>query len=370
MRRILSPKGIAVFIALTSFMFCSRGKNEQPVTEETAGTAPVRFMTVAKQRISEKLVYTGTLEARRKINITPDIGGKVARIYVEEGQRVKEGDIVAELDTQAIRLQLKQAEAVYAVAEASYTDAKRNKERMDRLLEEKAVSEQQHEKVKLAFEAAEAQLQQAQAALNLARHGLDVSIMKAPWNGVVSSKNVEVGDVINPMMGGYSGASGVLTLMDFSKIKIIVDVSSADIPRIKKGQTALLRGGSFPDKEFRGAVQVINLTADPMTKKFKVEVAVDNPDYALRPGTFGEVVLEVSTHEDALVLPQKAVVENKYVYLVQDGKALKREITLGLQNSSWVEILSGVKEGDRVIVEGNYGLEDGAAVEVRGEVKR
>jgi len=252
------------------------------------------------------------------------------------------------------------------VAEANKKDAQRNMERMERLKSEKAVSDQQYEKVKLAYEAAEAQLQQARAALNLAEHNLDVSLMKAPFSGVVASRNAEVGDVINPMMGGFSPSSGVLTLMDFSRVKIEIDASHRDIVRIKKGQPAQLRVTAFPDKAFQGRVAIVNLTADPLSKKFKVEVRIDNPDLILRPNTFGEVTLEVSTHEDALVIPQKSVLESKYVFLVgENNQAQRREVTLGLQNADLVEIVNGLKEGDLVVMEGNYSLEDGAKIDIQ-----
>jgi len=109
---------------------------------------------VARQRISEKIAYTTTLEASRKTSITPEVGGKIARILVHEGDSVRAGQVLAELETESIRLQLRQAEAGVAVAEAGYNDALKNKERMDRLIKENAVSEQQAEKVTLGFDAA------------------------------------------------------------------------------------------------------------------------------------------------------------------------------------------------------------------------
>jgi RND family efflux transporter MFP subunit len=339
---------------------------------EVFGAAPVKVFKVIKQRISEKLFYTGTIEARQSINITPDVGGKIDRIYVNEGERVSKGQLLAELDTRSIRLQLEQAEAAQAVAQANFNNAKTNWERMERLYKEKAVSEQQYEQVKLGYDSARAQLDQAQAAVNLAKHSLDVSIMRAPFSGVVASKNAEVGDVINPLMGGFSPGSGggVLTLVDFSRIKIRVEVSGSDIPLIRKGQETILQVPTIPGREFRGTVQVVNLAADPQTKKFGVEVAVDNPDLVLRPGTFGQIILEVETHENALAVPQKAVLENTHVFIARDGKAMRKEVTQGLQNSTVVEILSGVEEGDLVITEGNFGLEDGAPIEITGEVQR
>ncbi len=131
-----------------------------------------------------------------------------------------------------------------------------------------------------------------------------------------------------------------------------------------------MRIATLPDRVFQGRVTVVNQAADPTIKKFGVEVRIDNPDGALRPGTFGEVFLEVSTHENALTCPQKAIIDNKYVFLAQGKKAQKKEVVLGLQNSDFVEVLSGVNEGDEVIVDGNFGLEDGAEIEINKEVAK
>lgn len=364
---------LVVVLAFAVLSSCKpRQKPEEKGQAQTFGAAPVKVFKAVRMRISEKLFYTSTIEAWQKITLTPDVGGKIARILVNEGDRVAKGQVLAELDVEAITLQLRQAEAGLAVAQANYNNAQTNLERMDRLSKENAVSAQQYEQVKLGYDSAKAQLEQAQAAVNLAQHSLDVSILKAPFSGVIASRNAEVGDVINPMMGGFSpgSAGGVLTLVDFSRVKIRVDVSGADIGRIQKGQTAILRVPTLPGQEFHGTVQVVNLAADPQTKKFGIEVRMENPDQVLRPGTFGEIIIEVQSHENALAVPQKAILENKYVFIVQDGKAAKKEITLGLQNTTLVEVSGGVAEGDLVIAEGNFGLEDGAPIEVTGEVKQ
>jgi RND family efflux transporter MFP subunit len=371
MKKSIVVKALVAGMFLSTLFACQGAKKEETAKTEAYGATPVKVVQVVRQKISEKLTYTGTLAAWNKINITPEVGGKIALIHVQEGDRVAKGQLLAELETESTRLQLKQAEAAVAVAEAGYADALRNKERMDRLIKENAVSEMQREKIQLAYEAAAAVLEQARAGLNMARHALDVSLMKAPFSGVIASKNAEVGDVINPMMGGFGGgAGGVLTLMDYSKIKLAVAVSSEDIGRIRKGQEAILRVGSFPGRDFRGAVRVVNLTADPLNKKFGVEVVVDNPDGALRPGTFGDLVFEVQSHENALVIPQTAVLENSYVFVVEGGKAVRKTVALGIQNTAMIEVLDGLTESDIVIVEGNFGLEEGAAVQVLKEVTK
>lgn len=363
-KKKLKHTGLAA-VLLFSFL-CCRSQEPEEIQEESFGAALVTVFKVSKQRISEKLVFTGVIEAWQTMNIMPEIGGRIAKIYVEEGVKVQKGQLLAEMDTRAARLQLEQAEAAVAVAQANYNDAEKNMERMERLIKENAVSEQQYEKIELAFESADAQLNQAQAALNLSRYSLDVSIMEAPFSGVVASKNAEVGDVINPMMGGFSPNSGVVTLMDFSRVKIEVDVSHQDVIRIKKGQPASMAVSAFQGRSFPGRVSVVNVTADPLTKKFHVEVASENPDLLLRPNTFGEIMIEVSSHEDALVVPQNAILENKYVFVVNEDNTVRRqEVSLGLENTDMAEILSGVQFGDRIVVEGSYGLDDGTKIEIK-----
>jgi len=356
--------GTALVITL-SCLACRSQEQTVESDQEVLSLAPVKVFKVRKQSISEKLFYTGVIEAWHKIAITPEVGGKIARIHVEEGDAVKAGQLLAELDTRAIRLQLEQAEAAVAVAAANAKDAQRNRERMERLKKESAVSDQQYEKILLAAEAGEAQLLQAKAAKNLAQYSLDVSLMKAPFDGIVAARNVEVGDVINPMMAGYSPNSGVLTLMDFYQVKLELDVSHQDVVRIQKGLPVELRVASLPDRVFHGTVILVNVTADPQTKKFNVEAKFPNPDMTLRPNTFGEVTLMVKTRPDALVIPQQAVLDDAYVFVVgADNRAVRKDVTFGLQNDRLIEVVSGLEEGEMVIAEGNYGLESGAALEM------
>jgi RND family efflux transporter MFP subunit len=193
---------------------------------------------------------------------------------------------------------------------------------------------------------------------------LDQAVMTAPWSGIIASKNAEVGDVINPMMGGggYGGASGVVTLVDYSRIKIVVEVSPNDVLRLARGQKAVVKAGPA---EATGTVSVVNLAADPASKKFRIEILADNPGLVLRPGTFGSVIFEVNSHENALAISQMAVLSDSFVYVVENGKAVKRPVRLGLKNTTMIEVLEGVKEGEQVIIEGNYGLVEGTPVEIK-----
>ena len=356
---------LAALLAVALLFSCQTAQQTGDTSEESFRATPVKIFTAGNQSISERIINTGLIEAWRMANILPDVSGKIAKIYAEEGSRVSRGQLLAELDTRAADLQLDQAQAALAVAEANYKDARRNMERMQRLSGENAVSEQQLEKISLAFEAAEAQRQQALAAVNLFKHQLEVSRMVAPFSGIIAARNAEVGDMINPMMGGFTSSIGVFMLMDFSRIKINISFSHKDIVRVRKGQKADITVSAFPGRVFEGIVAIVNLTADPITRKFDVQVYVDNPDLLLRPNTFVEASLRVSTHDNALVIPQKAVLDNSYVFVVgADGTAGKKSVTLGLQDKAMVEILSGLSAGEQVVVEGNFGLEEGDKLDI------
>ncbi|MFC2157094.1 efflux RND transporter periplasmic adaptor subunit [Acidobacteriota bacterium] len=363
MRKIL-PGTMLAFTFLLFLLSCRNSNQKEAPGEDNSIAAPVKVIAVKRDTISEKLHQTGLIQAWREIKITPSIGGQIDKIYVAEGERVKQGQLLAELDTRAVRLQRDQAEAGVAVAEANYRDANRNMERMERLRQERAVSEQQYEKVKLVYEAAEAQLQQAQAVLNLAKYNVDVSLMKAPFTGVVASMNAKVGDVINPMMAGFIPNSGVLTLMDYSRTKIEANFSERDILRIRKGQLVQVEVAAYPGEVFHGLVSMVNHTANPQSKKFAVEVVFDNPGLRLKPNSFGEITFIVEKHEDVLVIPLKAVLENKYVITAKGETAKKTAVTLGLQSRDMVEVLDGLEEGDLIVAEGNFGLEEGMTLDI------
>ncbi|HRD02761.1 MAG TPA: efflux RND transporter periplasmic adaptor subunit [Candidatus Saccharicenans sp.] len=376
LRKVKSIPAILVLggLVLLTFSGCQRKTDDRnslnTQTQAELKPALVKIYKVTGQKIAEKLIYTASLEAWKKQAITPDISGKIARIYVNEGDLVGPGQLLAELDTKAIRLQLEQAEASLSAAKANLEDARRNMERMERLFQEKAVSEQQYEKARLVMEAAQAQKDQAEAAVNLAKHNLDVSLMKAPFAGVIASKNAEEGDVINPMMGGMSATSGVLSLVNYSRIKVKFDVAPEDIKKISRGQRVYLEGYDLPGQRFDGEISVVNAAADAQTKKFRVEALINNHDLQLKPGTFGQVIIEVKSKENALTVPLKALLENSYVMVVEGGRAVKKTVTTGLKNKDLIEITSGLRENDLVIVEGNFGLPDGNPVEVQNEVEK
>ncbi len=361
--RAVYVAGLAAVLCLMGTAGCgSKGGSRTAETE----VVPVRVAPVARGPIREVLTYTGTVEPFREMRIVPSVGGKVARIYVEIGDRVAEGQILAELDNETFTLQLRQAQAGLAVAQANFDDAERNWNRMQELKQKGSVSDQQYEKVQLAYQAAQAQLQQAQAALALAEWQLRHAAMKAPFAGVVTGKFLNEGDMINPQM---PGAQGVVTLTDLSRVKIRINASDREVTKLRQGLPVEVRTDVYPDQVFAGHVAAVNAAANPATRTFEVQVLAANPRGELKPGMFARVAVVVAAKEDALVVPADALLgseTDRSVYVVSNDVAVRRAVRVGISQNGLAEIVSGLSEGEHLVVMGQQMLQQGSRVTVEG----
>lgn len=350
-----------LLVALILLWGCGSDKDQQEALEKMP--VSVSVVRVRSGDFSKYLDYQGTVSPWKKANIAPDVSGRIWKIYKKQGDRVSRGTLLAELDTTTLKLQEKQALAALAVAEATQKDARLNYVRLKKLHARKAVSQMQLEKAQLALESAETQRKSAEANLNVIRHTLGNSYMRAPFDGIITSKNMEEGDMINPMMG--MGAS-VLTLMDLKKVKVVLDIPSEDIEKIKIDQKCVVSVESLGEKTFHGTVYSKNLAADPLSKTFKVEVQIENPGIEIKAGVFAEVRIEILHKQGILLLPLSAVIDSNRVVIFEEGKARNVTVETGVKNDEQVEILNGLSEGQQVVVEGNYDLKDGTPIRIQG----
>lgn len=343
----------AFFLLPVLFILAACGDNSNNQVESIA--VPVQIQIAQKGIYSEQLNYSGILKPIKEMKLMSDIPGKVYKLYVDEGAVVKKGQLLAEMDTKTIRLRLAQAKAGLSVAKAQYNSAKRDWERFDRLRGEEAVSQHQAEKVTLAYETAQAQMQQAEAALNIAHHSAEVSMIKAPFDGIISAKYVEIGDMINPQMS-MGGKVAVFSIMDYSKIEVKIEVAERQIKKFKKGMKALLKTNTDVDRVYTGMVSAINYAADPMSRSFSVKVVFDNSDFQLLPNTVSEVGVVIFEKPDTYSFPLTTLVENQFIFTVKDGKSVQNKVQVGRRSETNVEIISGISEGDSVITRGSYAL--------------
>ncbi len=356
---------IALLLVLVVFLsFCSKKKDAVDLQQKPL---LVKAEQPQKGTLTRYFNYKGTVSAWKTANIAPDASGRVGRILKKQGDKVGQGELLATLDMTSLELMQKQARAAMAVAQTAFQNAKLNEERMKKMLENKAISPMQYENTKLALDAADTQAKSAKANLDLVDYTARNAYMKAPFAGIIAAKNMEEGDMINPMMG--MGQS-ILTLMDLSKVKVAVDAPAEEIEKIAIGQKCQVRISSRPAETFSGEVYSKNLAADPLSKTFKVEIQIANPEIKIKAGVYADIAIEYIRKENIFLLPLTALLAgDKEVMINDNGIARKRAVTVGEKNGTRFELIAGVRPGEQVLVEGNYDLKEGTAIVLAGEKK-
>ncbi|MGQ9630442.1 MAG: efflux RND transporter periplasmic adaptor subunit [bacterium] len=345
---------------LALFRATQRNRARAKVGDEAG--IPVIVANVTRGRIERTLKLVGNLEAQSEIAVFPKVPGKVESISVREGDSVKSDQLMVVIEHGELELQVKQAEAALESARASLQNVKRELDSARNLYESRAVSKQQLDALETQYSVVEAQLSQAEVALELARTRLENAFIRAPISGVVSKVKVERGDFV-------TGTSPVATIVALDSVVAKVDVIEKNLPSIEIGQSADIYVDAYPGEAFRGKVTSVGTVIDPQTRSAPVEISIDNRDLRLKPGMFASVNLVVESKYGALVIPIDAVVEDgntHRVFVVNENKAEAREVRLGIIKNDRVEVTSGLEEGERIVVVGNFGLVNGDKVVVTG----
>jgi RND family efflux transporter MFP subunit len=311
-----------------------------------AEAVPVEVATVVRESVSATLTYAGGIEAKRKALLGAQMAGQVDKIHVAVGDRVRAGDLLAEMGGE----QLTQVRAQFTAVEKDW-------QRMQSLLEKGAVTQQAFDQTNAAYEAAKAQY-------DLVRSSTE---MRAPFAGVITGKFLDEGEVYTMMPTG-SGAPAILELAKLDTVKVNVALSERDRPLVQVGNRAAVTVESDRGREFEGIVARVDPTLNPGTRTATAEIVVSNPTERLRPGMFATVELTLAPRP-AIVVTRDALVRQEgtavfYVYVVDGGIARRRELRLGESFGESVEALDGLAEGDVIVTAGRYRLHDGAEVEV------
>ncbi len=363
MKRMISVFLTIGILTIGLFAGCSKKAETKKGIEKT--TLSVKIATAGRRSMKEYHEFTGNVMPNKKLKVMPNISGKIAKIYVKEGQFVKAGTVIAVLDTELFSYQLKQAEAGVAVARANLHDTRLNWKRIQELKKKGSVSEQQFEKMRVGYEAAKAQMQQAKAALDMAQYQMRSAKMKAPFSGFIGVKYLDEGDIVNPMM---PGGPGLCTLVDISSVRITTNVSEADFTKLKTGQTVDITVDTYPHRVFKGKVESVVPVGDPASRSFRVNTRVKNPDYLLKSGMFARMHILTAVHKNALTIPSDALHlegQQTFVFTVdKNNLAHKIPIKTGIMELHWIEVLSGVTDGEKVVTIGKDALVEGEKVHV------
>jgi membrane fusion protein (multidrug efflux system) len=337
----LNMKRIVALLALAL-----AGCSNKPTGGPPAGMAvKVRAEKVAVQPLEEKISLVASIAANESIEVKSEVDGRVEQINFQEGQRVEEGQLLIKLDERKLA-------AAVAEAEANFELAKANRDRSQAMMENKTIAQQE-------FDQALSTYQMRKAFLELARQQLQDSSIHAPFHGLAGARLVSPGQVI-------SKSTPLTTVVDIDPVKVEFRVPERFLGRLGPGQIIVFHVAAYPGEDFRGEVYFVDPQVDPVTRTVLVKALQENKDQRLKPGMFGNLDLILRVKESALLVPESAVVyqgDKTFVYVVEpDGSARQADVAVGTRLAGRAEIVSGVREGDTVVVEGVQKIRPGAKV--------
>lgn len=330
---------------------------------------PVAVVPAARGPVEETVAGSraGTVKSRRRATLSPEVGGRVERLSVRKGERVKKGDVLVRIAAEDVRAQLVLAEKSLGVAEAAEREAcraaeqaRRDLARSEKLAKDEVLSVGLLEKAETeagmtasACEAARARVGQARASLDVARIALGKTVLRAPFDGVVAEISTEEGEWVTPSPPGLP-IPPVLELFDPDDLYVSAPLDEVDVGRVKAGAVVRVTFDAFPGRTFAGKVtRVADYVLDvrEQNRTFEVEVQLDDASFAatLLPGTSADAVVVLSRKEDVLRVPAYALLPGGRVLLLSKGRLVSAKVEAGLRGAEWAEVLSGLAAGDAVV---------------------
>lgn len=360
-----------LFIIALIAIFSLRSKNAE---------ATYRTEKVSKGDIVMSITATGTVNAVTTVQVGTQVSGTIKEIFVDFNSPVRKGQIIAKIDPALFQAQEEQASANLQAAkanllkaEASLTDTKRNLERVKQLYSKNLIAQSEvdtaetnYETAKAAVSAAKSQILQAEASLKLARTNLRYTNILSPVDGIVISRNVDVGQTV---AASFQTPTLFSIAQDLTKMQIDANIDEADIGKIKIGQDVEFTVDAYPDSPFKGKVWQIRNSPQTVQNvvTYDVVIKVDNPEYKLKPGMTANVSVIIETKENVLRVPNAALrfkmddktrISDKKassitgVWILEQKKPRRVQVTTGISDGQYTEITSGdIKEGMDVIVE-------------------
>jgi RND family efflux transporter MFP subunit len=379
----LFAAAVGAVLLLGSLLLAFR--SQKPIVE----VATARPATGAK---AEALLNaSGYITPRRRATVAAKVTGRVEQIYAEEGLHVKSGQVLATLDCSQPNAALTSARSDRDATAAALADLEVQSANADReavraqglhtagvispqaLDTAKTTAESLHSKIALTKE----QVRAADSRIGVAKEDADNCIVRAPFDGIVVSKDAQRGEVVSPISaGGGFTRTGIATLVDMKSLEIEVDVNESYIARVQQGQRVSATLDAYPDRELPASVRTVIPTADRQKATVKVRIAFDKLDDTILPDMGVKVAFlsaapppGKNAGREARALVPKSAIRNdggkQIVYLVRDEKLERRAVSLGADRGSDVEVLAGLAPGDRLVVGGADKLHEGQAVEVK-----
>jgi RND family efflux transporter MFP subunit len=352
-KKIIIPIAIAVvLIAVVTVVLANNKKkiNEKATAVPKGVSAmPVKAAAVEQRSIDNGVELTGSFEARQTLPLVAQAQGSIIALNIQEGQSIGAGQVIARIDPTTIQSNL-------ATAQATYNNAVKNKERYQRLVQAGAISQKQYEDVALNVE-------NARAEVNSIQQQMKYTVVHSPMSGIIGEVKVE--------RGSFATAGMELgTVVDISRLKMVLKVSEEDVIKLKKGQPVSIQTEVYPNKLFNGTISLISVQADA-GRKYDVEVEVPNSNtFPLKAGMFGTARLNAQTTDKGakIFVPRQAIVgsiQDAQVFVLnRDSTVTARKIDVQNESGNDVVVLKGLAAGEKVVISGQINLQSGHKVRV------
>ena len=328
---------------------CSSKENNKSATTALAATGtekaaiPVKVMALTKTKISRTIDYTATVLPFEEVNMAPSAPGRIEKIYVEVGDRINKGDKLFLMDrTQLFQLKLQ------------LSNLEKDLNRIDTLLRTGSAKQQQYDQMKTQYDVTKTNVDFMEQN----------TLLKAPFNGIVTGKYFEDGEIYSGSPTTLSGRSAVVTVQQVNPLKVDVSISEQFFPLIKNGMKANITADVYKNETFTGSVYRIYPTINSATRSFITEVQLANRNDLLKPGMFVRVSMDLGEVETFVVQANTVLVQEgtnmRYVFVEENNSGKRIEVTIGKRFDDQLEIISEtLKEGDKLITEGQSKLVDG-----------
>ena len=332
---------------------CGVGQASVASTEEIQSATPVPVETAVPARADIFATYeaTTTIASDADAPVLAKVGGDVVELFVEEGDRVEAGAALAQLDGERLRLEMLSAKADLDQVRGEY-------ERYTDLAARGLVSEAMFEGLKYDLEA-------LRATYELAQLNYEYSIIRAPIDGVVSAREIKLGQNVNIN-------DVTFRITDTSELLAYLQIPQAELAKFSAGHTATLSVDATPNTVYAASIERISPTIDVRNGTFRATAFVDNRSGELAPGMFARFTIAYEKHENALVIPRQALVaedDKTAVYVVVNGEVSQRNIIVGIESDEIVEVLGGLDGDEEIVVVGHSGLRDGSKVLASNAIK-
>jgi multidrug efflux pump subunit AcrA (membrane-fusion protein) len=376
------------------------------------GEIPVQIAPVVHENLTYSLVANGDIAPLMQVDLFPKVSGYLEKISVQMGDSVRQGQVIAQIDRAEFLQKVKEIEAKVAQARAQYAEleagtraedireaeeavkqaqsrfnnAKLQRERVLALYDRQVISKKEADVSEMDYNVTEAQLAASEQRLKSLKEGARLEVraaslgklkemeavlaqeqirlqntqIVAPFSGEIVRRNVDNGSLLSP-------STPVVTLVHLETLKVVANVLEKDISLVKIGMKVKILTEAYPDKPFEGTIVRINKALDLATRTLQAEINVPNPGRLLKPGMFARIEVALKEKPGALVVPRTAVLgeEGKqFVFTVEGNQAFRKPVVTGIEQEGLIEIVEGVKEGDKIVVRGQESLRDRSTIRI------